>query len=152
VLAGLAVRFSWVGLEASGETSRYTLGVVAWWFLVGWAALRADTTLRRWTVVVLTAVGTLGYFGDPAREALIIGGIALLVFVPSLRIPRRLVAPVTTLASASLCIYITHWLVYPRWQDSIPVLATVLSLAVGIAYWRLVRPLQHHVGRLARAI
>jgi acyl-CoA synthetase (AMP-forming)/AMP-acid ligase II len=152
VLAGLAVRFSWVGLEASGETSRYTLGVVAWWFLVGWAALRAGTTLRRWTVVVLTAVGTLGYFGDPAREALIIGGIALLVFVPSLRIPRRLVGPVTTLASASLCIYITHWLVYPRWQDTIPVLATVLSLAVGIAYWRLMRPVQHHVGRLARAI
>jgi acyl-CoA synthetase (AMP-forming)/AMP-acid ligase II/acyl carrier protein len=152
VLLGLTVRFTWVGLEASGETTRYTLGVVAWWFLIGWAALRADTTLRRWTVVVLTAVGTLGYFGDPAREALIIGGLVLLVFVPSLRLPRRLVGPVTTLASASLFIYLTHWLVYPRWQDTVPVLATVLSLAVGIAYWRLMRPLQHHVGRLGRAI
>ncbi len=152
VLVGLAVRFTWVGLETSGDTSRYTLGAVAWWFLVGWAAVRADTTLRRWTVVVLTAVGTLGYFGDPSREALIISGIALLVFVPNLRVPRRLVGPVTTLASASLFIYLTHWLVYPRWQDNIPVLATLLSLAVGIAYWRLMRPLQHHVGRLARAI
>jgi hypothetical protein len=74
------------------------------------------------------------------------------VFVPSLRLPRRLVGPVTTLASASLFIYLTHWLVYPRWQDTVPVLATVLSLAVGIAYWRLMRPLQHHVGRLGRAI
>ncbi len=149
LLAGLALRFTWVGLEASGDTSRYTIGVVAWWFLVGWVAVRADTALRRWTVVVLTAVGTLGYFGDLWREALIVGGIALLVHVPSLRVPRRLVTPISTLASASLFIYITHWLVYPRLQDSIPVLATLLSLAVGIAYWRLMRPLQRHLGRLA---
>ncbi|HEX6150896.1 AMP-binding protein [Nocardioides sp.] len=149
VLTGLAVRFTWVGLEASGGTSRYTIGVVAWWFLVGWLAVRADTSLRRWTVVVLTAVGTLGYFGDLSREVLVIGGIALLVHVPVLRVPRRLVAPISTLASASLFIYITHWVVYPPLEDSVPALATLLSLAVGIGYWRLMRPLQRHLGRLA---
>ncbi len=149
LLAGLALRFTWVGLEASGGTSRYTIGVVAWWFLVGWAASRADTTLRRWTVVVLAAVGTLGYFGDLSREALIIGGIALLVHVPALRVPRRLVGPLSTLASASLFIYITHWLVYPHLEDHVPALATLLSLAVGILYWRLMRPLQRHIGQLA---
>ena len=149
VLAGLVLRFTWVGLEASGATSRYTIGVVAWWFLVGWAATRADSALRRWTVVVLAAVGTLGYFGDLSREALIVGGIALLVHVPALRVPRRLVGPLSTLASASLFIYITHWLVYPHLEDHIPALATLLSLAVGILYWRLMRPLQRHLGRLA---
>ena len=104
---GLSLRFAWVGIEASGATSRYTIGVVAWWFLVGWAAVRADTPLRRWTVVVLTAVGTLGYFGDLGREALVIGGIALLVHVPALRVPRRLVTPVST-PGVGLAVHLPH--------------------------------------------
>ena len=53
-VAALAVRFAWVGLEA-GTTERYTVGVVALWFVaLGWAAARADTPRppvarrRRW--------------------------------------------------------------------------------------------------------
>ena len=90
VLAGLALRFAWVGLDA-GATERYTIGVVAWWFLLGWLATRADTPARRWSVVALAAVGTFGFFGDPWREAMVVAGIALLVHVSSVRVPRRLV-------------------------------------------------------------
>ena len=89
LLAGLSLRFAWVGIEASGATSRYTIGVVAWWFLVGWAAVGPIPRCVAGPWCVLTAVGTLGYFGDLAREALVIGGIALLVHVPALRVPRR---------------------------------------------------------------
>ena len=40
----LIVRFAWVGVEA-GPTERYTVGVVAWCFALGWLAARARTLL-----------------------------------------------------------------------------------------------------------
>ena len=124
VLTALAVRFAWVGLYA-GATERYTVGVVAWWFLLGWAATRADSPTRRWVVVALAALGTVGFFGDPVREALVVGGIALLVLVPTVRVPRRLVGPVSVVASSSLFVYLTHWQVYPHLEDVFPLGASV---------------------------
>ncbi|QZY29969.1 AMP-binding protein [Nocardioides coralli] len=147
VLAGLAVRFAWVGLEA-GATERYTTGVVAWWFLLGWAAARADTTARRVTVTLLVAIGTIGFFDDLTRELLVVAGIALLVHVPALRVPRRWVAPLSVLASSSLFVYLTHWQVYPHLEDVFPLGATLASFAVGIGYWWAARPALRRLGRM----
>ncbi|QIK75559.1 AMP-binding protein [Nocardioides piscis] len=146
VLAALAVRFAWVGLEA-GPMQRYRVGVVALWFVLGWATARAASPARRWTVVLLAAVGTVGFFGDPWREALIVGGIALMVHVGSVRVPRRLVVPISTLASASLFIYLTHWQVYPHLEPTSPPAATIASLGVGAAVWWLARPALRRVAR-----
>ena len=63
------------------------------------------------------------------------------MLAPSVRVPRRLVGPVSVLASSSLFVYVTHWQVYPHLEHSVPVLATALSFAVGVGYWRLSRPL-----------
>ena len=147
VLATLAVRLAWVGLQA-GATGRYTVGVVALWFALGWAALRADTVRRRWAVVALAAVGTVGFFGDPLREALVVAGVALLVHVGSLRVPALLVRPLSVLASASLFVYLTHWQVYPHLEDVFPLGATVASFVVGIGGWLLCRPPLRRLGRL----
>ena len=149
-LAALAVRFAWVGLQA-GTTERYTVGVVALWFALGWAATRADSARRRWVVVGLAAVGTAGFFGDPVREALVVGGIALLVHLPTLRVPAWLVAPVSVTASASLFVYLTHWQVYPHLEDVFPLGATLASFAVGIGAWWLSRPALRRLGRLLHA-
>ena len=127
--------------------SRYTIGTVAWFVLLGWAASRANTRARRWTVIGLAAAGTIGFFGDPVREAVVVAGIALLVLAPSVRVPRRLVGLLSVMASASLFVYLTHWQVYPHLEDSVPVLATALSFAVGIGYWWLARPALRAVGR-----
>ena len=99
VLVGMAVRFAWVGLTA-GPTERYTVGVVAWWVLLGWLAARARERRQQALVIALRAVGTVGFFGDPVREALIVAGIAALVLVPSVRVPAVLVRPLSVLASA----------------------------------------------------
>ncbi|HYH35740.1 MAG TPA: acyltransferase family protein, partial [Nocardioides sp.] len=147
VLAALAVRFAWVGLEA-GATGRYTVGVVALWFALGWAALRADTPRRRWTVVALTALGTVGFFGDPLREALVVAGVALLVHVRAVRVPGPLVRPLSVVASASLFVYLTHWQVYPHLEDVFPLGATLASFGVGIGVWLLCRPPLRRLGRL----
>ncbi len=147
VLVALAVRFAWVGLQA-GPTERYTVGVVALWFALGWAAYRADTPGRRWTVVALAAAGTVGFFGDPVREALVVAGIALLVHVPALRVPARLVGPISVAASASLFVYLTHWQVYPYLEDVFPLGATLASFALGVSLWWASRPALRRLGRL----
>ena len=63
------------------------------------------------------------------------------------RLPARLVAPVSVLASSSLFVYLTHWQVYPHLEDRFPVAAVLASFAVGIACWWLCRPLLRGLGR-----
>ncbi len=138
-LAALGFRYAWVGLEA-GPTNRYTIVLAAFFVLLGWTAHRADTAPRRWFVVALAAVATAGFFGDPVRETLVVLGVAALVLLPSVRVPRRLVGTLSVLASSSLFVYLTHWQVYPHLEVDHPLLATLASFAVGIAAWWLARP------------
>ena len=127
--AALVVRFAWTGVEA-GPTERYTTGVVAWCFVLGWLAARATTPSRRVLVAVLAAVATLGFFDDLQRELVVAGGIALLAALPTLRVPVLLTRLLTLLAGGSLFVYLTHWQVYPHLEDDHPLLAT-LSLVRG---------------------
>ncbi|MBJ7356783.1 AMP-binding protein [Nocardioides sp.] len=145
----LAVRFVWVGIEA-GPTERYTVGVVAWCFAAGWLAQRARTTAHRGVVLLGTAAGVAGFFGDPQRELLVVVAVAALAWVPSVRVPARVASVVGVLAASSLFVYLTHWQVYPHLEDDYPLLATLASFAVGIAYWQLMRPLVRRLGAALR--
>jgi hypothetical protein len=145
----LGYRFAEAGLTA-GVTERYSTPVVAWLFTLGWAAARATTVRQRLLVAAVGVAGIAGFFRDDEREALIIAGIAILAFVPSLPVPRALVTPVTWLAGASLFIYLTHWQLYPHLEDHHAFWATTLSLLLGIAVWRLARPGLQALGRLLR--
>ncbi|WP_341720410.1 AMP-binding protein [Micromonospora sp. FIMYZ51] len=128
---GLLGRYDVFGLDA-----RYDLPaalVAGWLFTLGWAAARADGVGQRLLVSAAAALIVPGFFGQPAREALIVAGFALLVWlptVPSLRGVNRIAG---LLAASSLYIYLTHWQVYPHLRD-LPLLALVASLAVGIGY------------------
>jgi acyl-CoA synthetase (AMP-forming)/AMP-acid ligase II len=126
---GLVTRYELVpGVELP------TPAVAGWLFTLGWAAARA-TDWRRRTVVTLAVVATIpGFFGDAPREAVMIVGLVLLVWVtrlPSLG-PLNRVAGV--LAGGSLYIYLTHWQVYPHLMGVSPLLALLASLAVGVLY------------------
>ena len=150
LLATLALRFAWTGIE-TGPTERYTPGLVLWFVAFGWAAARATTGRQRTLLLALAAVGCLGFFGDLQRELVVLAGMVLLACVPALRVPRRLAAACGVLAGASLAIYLTHWQVYPHLEVDHPWLATVLSLAVGIAYAGAMRPAQRALGRFGRS-
>lgn len=142
-----AVRFAEVGLRA-GPTQRYTTLVVAFMFVLGWLGARADTTRRRLLVSALAAALVVGFFGQPHREAIVLGGFLLMLWVPHVTVPTWLARAAGVLAGASLFIYLTHWQVYPPLEDSgHQWLALGASLAVGIAYGRVVRPLHKAVGR-----
>ncbi|GAB3256278.1 AMP-binding protein [Nocardioides dilutus] len=146
----LLLRFAWVGLEA-GPTERYTVGVVAWCFVAGWAAQRARSSRQRVVVLIGTVAGAAGFFGDPQRELLLVVSVAALAYVPSVRLPARVAAALGVLAASSLFVYLTHWQVYPHLEDDYPLLATLASFAVGIAYWLLMRPLVRRLGAALRS-
>jgi acyl-CoA synthetase (AMP-forming)/AMP-acid ligase II len=111
---------------------------VFWLFAIGWAAAKAAT---RWQRLAVTAaiLGTVpGYFSDPSREAVVVAGLVLLVWVPSLPSTGAVNRVAAVLAGASLYIYLTHWQVYPRLDHHNALLALGASLAVGIGYAALV--------------
>ena len=143
-------RWPWgfaLGLLALGVASRYapewlptgpdrihTAHVVFWLFALGWAAARASTTGRRLLLSAVLVVTTHGFFEDVAREALVVGGVLVLLWAGTIRVPRPVAAAASVLAAASLHVYVTHWLVYPHLEVWSPLAATLASVAVGLAY------------------
>jgi acyl-CoA synthetase (AMP-forming)/AMP-acid ligase II/fucose 4-O-acetylase-like acetyltransferase len=136
-----------LGLMAIGLAGRYDLfdlanarpqlspSVVFWLFALGWAAARADTVRQRALLTAVLLITVPGLFQDqPLRTALVIAGLALLIWVPTL--PS--LGPVSTLAgvlaSSSLYIYLTHYQVYPYLQEDFPLTALFASLVVGVGY------------------
>jgi acyl-CoA synthetase (AMP-forming)/AMP-acid ligase II len=151
LLATVALRFAWTGVEA-GATERYTPGVVLWCFALGWMAARSRTTPQRLAVIVAAAVAYTGFFGDLHRELLIVAGVAALLWLPTLRVPRVLAPAITVLAGASLFVYLTHWQVYPHLEMDHPMLALLSSLVVGVAYWWVTRPVLRRMGAWLRRV
>jgi acyl-CoA synthetase (AMP-forming)/AMP-acid ligase II len=145
LLGALALRYAWTGVEA-GTTERYTPGIVLWCFLLGWVAARSHTLPQRLAVTAAAALATAGFFGDPTRELVIVAGVAVLVWLPAVRVPRMVGRVLTVLAGASLFVYLTHWQVYPYLEMDHPLLATLASLAVGVAYWWVSRPALRRLG------
>lgn len=147
--ATLGIRYALVGIDAHG-VERYAVATVLWCLVLGWAVARADTVRKRLLVSAVAVAATVGFFGDPVREAVVIAGVVLLTWAPSLRLPRPIVPAVRLLAGASLFVYLTHWVVYPAWEQSAPWLGTLLSFAVGIAAWYAYRLATTGIGALRR--
>jgi hypothetical protein len=143
--AGLALRYDILGLQL-GRDAWFTV-LAFWFFAVGWAAAKASTSLQRAAVTLVLVVSLHDYFGNTHREALVLAGFALLIWLPALRCPpaTRLVAGVV--AEASLYIYLTHYQVYPLFAGH-PLLGVVASVVVGMllsrfvsSLWSRLRPL-----------
>ncbi len=154
-----------VGLVVLALPARYDVGrlldgdyihrghVIFWLFALGWATAQARRPLHRVVVSVLAVATVPGFFdGDLAREAVVVAGLLLLVWVPSLRVPAVVARLAGTLAGASLYIYLCHWQIYPAYEFSLPWLATGLSLLAGVVFWRTTVAATPYVERgLARA-
>lgn len=87
----------------------YSTQVVLWLFVLGWMTHRPTTTAQRWITVAATLVLVPTFFGaDALRTVIVVGGL-LLLFRPTLSVPRVVATAATTMASASLAIYLTHF-------------------------------------------
>jgi hypothetical protein len=134
-LAALLTRYDVVRLLGGDHIHRGH--VIFWLFALGWAAVKAPTWRHRLLVSAVVVATVPGFFetAQHAREAVIIGGMLLLVWLPQVRVPAPLARLSGVLAAASLHIYLCHWQIYPAYEFQLPWLATLLSLGAGVAFW-----------------
>ena len=105
-----------------------------WVFALGWTAARARSTWQRLLVAAAVAVTVSGYFTNPVRGAVVVVGMMLLIWLPHLPGSAVVNRVAGALAGSSLCIYLTHWQVYPHLENHSRPLALVASLAAGVLY------------------
>jgi hypothetical protein len=127
--AGVALRYDAPGPDL-GEDAWFSI-LAFWFFAVGWAVAKSSTAWQRAAITALLAVGLYGYFGDPVREALVFAGIAVMIWVPSIRCPVLLTGVVAALADASLYIYLTHFQIYPLFGEH-RLLGVLAALVFGV--------------------
>lgn len=148
-LVALGARYALAGVEA-GPTERYTPSIVLWCFALGWLVAAARTPWQRLVASAVAVAGLVGFFGDPQREAVVAGGLLLLVWVAAVPVPRVVARVIGSLAAASLYIYLTHWQVYPHLEMKVPILAVLSSVVVGLAYRQAVVTVSARLSRVSR--
>ncbi|MFG3309443.1 AMP-binding protein [Streptomyces wuyuanensis] len=148
---GLLTRYELVGLP---ERSQITDAVTVFWlFALGWAAAKSRTVPQRLLVTVAGLAAVPGFFpGEPRREAFVAIGFVLLVWLSTLPSHRRVNQAAGALAAASLSIYLTHWQVYPIFDDVSEPLALVAALLFGIGYSTAVTRLTRWTGQRLRRV
>lgn len=136
-----------LGLTAAGLLGRFEIvdlgvpntGPALWLFALGWTIARARTMGHRLVASAIALLCVPGFFfNDLLREGTLLAGLLVLIWVRTLPVPRGLQRVTVLLASASLYIYLTHWLVFPHLVAIHPAAAVVASLVAGVAYWALV--------------
>lgn len=129
LVAGLALRYDVLGFDM-GREAWFTM-LAFWFFAIGWAASKAGTTLQRALLTVVLAVALQGYFDSTVRELMVFGGLALVIWLPTIRCPAALTVAAGVLAEASLYTYLVHYQVYSLFPGHAGV-GVIASLAVGI--------------------
>jgi acyl-CoA synthetase (AMP-forming)/AMP-acid ligase II len=140
--SGLALRYDVLGLYLGRDA--WSTVLTFWFFAVGWAAAKASTTLQRAAVTLVLIVGLRDYFGDSLREALVLTGFVLLIWVTTLRCPPATTIVAGLIAEASLYIYLTHFQVYPLFEGH-PLLGVIASVVVGVLLTQLVTVLRKRI-------
>lgn len=107
---------------------------VLWLFAAGWVAAQTTTARQRAAVCAVMALAVPSFFGEGVRELVVLGGMAVLVWVRQVALPPLLARVAGALAGASLYVYLVHWQVFPALQHHLPEAATWgLTLVVGVA-------------------
>lgn len=139
---GLALRYDLLGLHV-GREAWFTV-LAFWFFAAGWAAAKSSTPWQRVAVTWVLVLGVHGYFDSTHREALVLAGFLLLIWLPAIRCPAWCTVLAGTVAEASLYTYLTHYQIYSLF-DIHPLLGVVAAIAVGVLITRLVSALRARV-------
>lgn len=135
---GLMLRY-----EFPGRDGWFTM-VAFWFFAAGWTAAKATSAWQRLAVTAVLASGIHGYFGNTNREILVFTGLALLIWLPTVRCPAPLAMIAGVVAEASLYTYLTHFQVYPLFGEH-RLLGVLASVAAGIALSQLINGIRRRI-------
>ncbi|BBY43262.1 AMP-binding protein [Mycolicibacterium celeriflavum] len=139
---GLALRYDVLGLDM-GREAWFTM-LAFWFFAIGWAASKATTAVQRALLTVVLAVALQGYFDSMTRALLVFGGLALVIWLPTIRCPAALTVVAGVLAEASLYTYLVHYQVYALFEGH-PAIGMAASLGAGILLTHLLTMLRRRV-------
>jgi acyl-CoA synthetase (AMP-forming)/AMP-acid ligase II/acyl carrier protein len=152
VAAGLVVRYD-VLTDAAWHHSAFRPHEIFWLFAVGWAAARSPRWPQRLLVSAVALYALQGFFGDSTRELIVGGALLLVTWAPRLAVPRALVGPLTTIAAASLTIYLVHMPLHlPLERTYGPWIAFCGSLVGGVLAWQVAERVMSVAGRLRRRL
>ena len=140
---GMALAFLGFGMVLRYDLPGFDLGRQAWftylafWFFAaGWAAGKARNSWQRLVVSAVLVIGIYGYFDSIQRDLIVLVGLLVLIWAPTLRAPEPLPLIAGVVAEASLFIYLTHFQIYPLFDEH-PVVAVVIATITGILIARL---------------
>ncbi|WP_446222751.1 AMP-binding protein [Nocardia sp. IBHARD005] len=131
-LLGLTLILRWHSFGLYPERDIALSPLAFWYFVLGWAGAKATAVWQRLIVSAVLLAGVPGYFGVTERERLVMAGIAILIWLPALRVPAVVAVVAVAVADSSLFAYLLHWQVYPVFGDQ-RLLALAACLAAGAA-------------------
>lgn len=131
LVIGLCLRSDVTGV-GDAHHRIYRPNEVLWLFAAGWVAAAATNARQRAALCVVLAVAVPSFFDQGMREALVLAGAFLLVWVPRLPVTRVAARLVGRLAATSLYVYLSHWQVFPALRDHLSAEVTwVVTLVIG---------------------
>lgn len=118
--------------------------LMAWMFLCGVAARLAATKSH---LIIVSAIFVSGWLQDsgtsPSKIFFPLAALAI-IWLPTVKIPRILLAPLRNVAAASLVIYLTHFQfssIASKTVSEDTGVAVALALLGGVVLWRLYEPI-----------
>jgi len=110
-----------------------------WYFLLGWCLLFAQRPWQRWlNTAMILGLPMLLLPGTSRGVWIMLGGLVM-NWAPPLNLPTRLARGISMLASASLYIYISHFVLLEPFAAAFPqtgfIGQVVASLLFGVLFW-----------------
>lgn len=131
----LTLRMDWADM-GDWYNLRFRTHAVAWFFVLGWLVQRSTRRHQQVATSLIALVTAYGVFQNPQREYFIATGLVLLVWVKEIPLPRPAVAPIATVAAASMWILISHFMIWPPMKDWFIVeVAYPLTVLASIGVW-----------------
>jgi acyl-CoA synthetase (AMP-forming)/AMP-acid ligase II len=149
---GLVLRYDLLGLAPSHH-ELYWPHQIFLLFALGWAAARATRWYHGAFVGAVALLALPGFLAPASRSLVVLATVLLVTCSPRLPVPRVLVSTVSSLAAASLAIYLTHMPVHlPIERAYGSAESVVVSLLVGLAAWQVIERVSDLAGRVARRL
>jgi hypothetical protein len=141
VLLAVAIAVSYARIYEDDPDFRiYRTHVVVFIFILGWLIQRASTPLQKLAISIVSVAAILPFFDRLSRGLIVTGGVLILLWVRSVRVPAALGRVLAVVAAASLYIYVMHFELYRRLMFHVPKPVVVaLAMALGIVTWFVVQ-------------